>query len=228
MAVNLEETFVREIELDVGENEDVTLKIYQMEKGDVGCVVWDAALVLVYFISTEKCREKFIKGKHVIELGSGTGVVGLASSVCKAESVTLTDLPNLIPLIKLNIARNTMQNDAITAHALDWFDSTDADKILKCNSDINCLLIADCVYYKEAVEPLVKTISRIFKSSGPDIVAICSYEDRTVGNKRELQKLFQDLLQTEQIFMNFVPLEDMHPVYQSQDIKIAILSKHNH
>ncbi len=42
--------------------------------------VWDGALVLAYFWEqNEKLAELFLKGKNVLELGSGTGVLGLAA-----------------------------------------------------------------------------------------------------------------------------------------------------
>lgn len=73
--------FVREIE----KNNGSVLKIYQYSTGDVGCVVWDAAIVLSKYLETEQfCH--FRSGvstwssKHMLELGAGTGVVGLMAA----------------------------------------------------------------------------------------------------------------------------------------------------
>lgn len=65
------------------------LQIKQLYVGDVGCVVWDAALVLAKFLenpihfpppaSSESIS--FWKGKRVVDIGSGTGVVGLAAGI---------------------------------------------------------------------------------------------------------------------------------------------------
>lgn len=62
------------------------LMIGQYEIGDVGCVVWDAAIVLAYYFETadftdERGQNKLL-GKTVVELGAGTGLVGLQAAAC--------------------------------------------------------------------------------------------------------------------------------------------------
>ena len=70
-------TFDREIEGNYG-----TLIIKQAEVGDVGCVVWDAAIVLAKYLETEDfARRHALTGKRVVELGAGTGLVGLVAAV---------------------------------------------------------------------------------------------------------------------------------------------------
>ena len=67
-------TFVRELE---GLNSN--LEIHQAVVGDVGCVVWDSAIVLAKYL--EKTRKGDIKDKIILELGAGTGIVGLSCAV---------------------------------------------------------------------------------------------------------------------------------------------------
>ena len=77
MAASLENTFVREIET----NKTDILKIHQLEVGDVGCVVWDAALVLSKYLETPDFdKGRLLKGKKILELGSGTGCVGIVAA----------------------------------------------------------------------------------------------------------------------------------------------------
>lgn len=52
--------------------------------------VWDGALVLAYFF--EKQNTPLFLGKNVLELGSGTGVLGLCVALLGPERVYLTDL----------------------------------------------------------------------------------------------------------------------------------------
>ena len=71
-------TFEREIEC-----QDGILRIKQAEVGDESCVVWDAALVLAkYLQSRHYFSKERLENKRVVELGAGTGVVGLIAASC--------------------------------------------------------------------------------------------------------------------------------------------------
>lgn len=76
-----DQTFEREIECEHG-----TLRIKQAEVGDESCVVWDAALVLAKYLQklhlSNKATKEGLGNKRVIELGAGTGVVGLMAAAC--------------------------------------------------------------------------------------------------------------------------------------------------
>ncbi|XP_022251808.1 protein-lysine methyltransferase METTL21D-like [Limulus polyphemus] len=137
----LQRTFTREIEI---ESENITLKIHQCEVGDVGCVVWDSGLVLAKYLEYKHC---FLKGhwknKYVIELGAGTGLVGLTAA-CLGASVLLTDLPALLPLLELNLTENG-----------DKLQGNTEARILKWGQDVSAfvkpdiILVADCIYYQQ-------------------------------------------------------------------------------
>ncbi len=74
----MEKFFIREFHRKNGD----ILKINQCEIGDVGCVVWDAALVLASYLETLHFSHSVcFKGKKVLELGAGTGLVGIQTAV---------------------------------------------------------------------------------------------------------------------------------------------------
>lgn len=65
--------FVRELERRGGP----ALRLEQRAAGGVGCVVWDAALVLAKFLETGACP---LARRRVLELGAGTGAVGIMAA----------------------------------------------------------------------------------------------------------------------------------------------------
>jgi len=56
--------------------------------GWTGCSVWEASVALATMLSAEPDR---VRGKRIIELGAGCGLVGLAAGALGARAVTLTD-----------------------------------------------------------------------------------------------------------------------------------------
>jgi predicted nicotinamide N-methyase len=73
-----DDSFIRQVECGGS-----SLVIHQLMVGDEGCVVWDAALVLSKFLENPLYftghPKGYWKGRRVVELGGGTGVVGLAA-----------------------------------------------------------------------------------------------------------------------------------------------------
>uniref|UniRef100_A0A096LV13 Valosin containing protein lysine (K) methyltransferase n=1 Tax=Poecilia formosa TaxID=48698 RepID=A0A096LV13_POEFO len=81
--------FVREIE----KNDGCVLRMKQCYIGDVGCVVWDAAIVLAKYLETKTFYDPSAGvnmwcGRTVVELGAGTGVVGLMAATLGGEDVS--------------------------------------------------------------------------------------------------------------------------------------------
>lgn len=75
------EYFIREIE----KNDGRVLRLRQCCKGDVGCVVWDAAIVLAKYLETKRFCDPAAgvdawAGRTAVELGAGTGLVGLMAA----------------------------------------------------------------------------------------------------------------------------------------------------
>ena len=91
--------FVREIE----KNDGCVLKVKQCYLGDVGCVVWDAAIVLAKYLETKQLHDpssgvNVWAGRRVVELGAGTGAVGLM-----AASLGWDSLFSLCPPVTLSL-----------------------------------------------------------------------------------------------------------------------------
>ena len=75
-----------------------------------GEYVWPSALVMCDYL---KRNPEIVKGKRVLELGSGTGIVGLYAAKLGAKHVTLTDFIDWnIEAIKRNIQENHLEKVA--------------------------------------------------------------------------------------------------------------------
>lgn len=88
---------------------DITIAEFPSSKG-TGTSVWPVSRVLLWWIST-KCKERGLmdlRGKRVIELGCGTGLVGIGvASYAGAKEVVLTDHHDqVLELVQQNIELN--------------------------------------------------------------------------------------------------------------------------
>ncbi|XP_069772699.1 protein N-lysine methyltransferase METTL21D isoform X4 [Narcine bancroftii] len=137
------ESFVRAVERRGGPG----LWIEQRGAGGVGFVVWDAALVLAKYLETSSFYQgnhHVFSGKNVVELGSGTGVVGLMASTLGAN-VIVTDLEELQDLLEININANKhLVTGSVQAKVLKW-----GETVKDLPSDPDYILVADCIYYEQ-------------------------------------------------------------------------------
>ncbi|GJJ69346.1 hypothetical protein EMPS_01692 [Entomortierella parvispora] len=111
------------------------LEIYEdpsgILRGGVGSTIWDAAIVLAKYLersplipsstSTATVPPPF----RVLELGAGTGIVGLAVARLMQSrkipgQVVLTDKENVLPLLQKNVDKNPCPDVQLTAEELDW------------------------------------------------------------------------------------------------------------
>ncbi|XP_063146637.1 protein N-lysine methyltransferase METTL21D isoform X2 [Candoia aspera] len=204
------------------------LRLAQRSAGGTGSVVWDAALVLARFLEKSvalagRGPERrggapvgLLRHKAVLELGAGTGLVGLVAASLGAN-VTVTDLEEVQDLLKMNIENNQhLVSGSIQAKILKWGE--DVTDFLPVPDFI---LMADCIYYEESLEPLLKTLKDL---AGLDTLILCCYEERTVGQNPEVEKRYFELLQRD-FELQKVPLDEHDEEYRSEDIHIFIIQR---
>ncbi|KAM8976103.1 EEF1A lysine methyltransferase 3 [Pelodytes ibericus] len=115
----------------------------------VAAPVWEAAVYLCGYIEEQKLN---FKGKKVIELGAGTGIVGILASLLGGD-VTVTDLPCALPQIKKNVSANVPSTYLSKVCALSW--GLDQEKFPQ---DFDYILGADIVYLKDTYPLLIQTL----------------------------------------------------------------------
>lgn len=133
---------------------DHTLSISQdWKKNGVAAVVWDAALVLARYLETSVGLTR----KKVIELGAGTGLVGIVAGLLGAQ-VSITDRKMALALARDNVERNSQNfnTSLIEVRELEW-----GQNVSSFDPPFDYVLGADIVYIEDTFKQLLKTIDEL-------------------------------------------------------------------
>ncbi|EFJ48601.1 hypothetical protein VOLCADRAFT_104655 [Volvox carteri f. nagariensis] len=85
----------------------------------LGWELWPAAWRLAAFIASDSGAKLMRHAEAVVELGAGLGLPGIIAAKVGAKNVTLTDLPQALPLLAANVELNAVDGACRTA-VLDW------------------------------------------------------------------------------------------------------------
>jgi predicted nicotinamide N-methyase len=144
----------------------------------VGMKVWSAGLFSAELLLA---APRLSAGKHVLELGAGTGCTSLivALSHSPPRRITLTDFhEEVMTNLQCNVDTTICHNSGvgicdITCHRVDWMECQRQNDItsapmqasLQKGSDGLLILAADCLYSEDLASPLLATISLILHSA---------------------------------------------------------------
>lgn len=165
--------------LSINVSSDCCIQLHQTKgkSSTTGWLLWPVAVDLCKFLISEPHR---VLDKVVLEVGSGTGLVGLVASHIGAKYSVLTDLQEAMPLcdenLKLNISQLAGVGTTIT-RPLYWGNAEDASAILSETGQIDVILGSDVVYH-QSESVLNALVASIVALSGPSTVVIIAYEDR--------------------------------------------------
>ncbi|KAM4698551.1 protein N-lysine methyltransferase METTL21A [Rhinophrynus dorsalis] len=116
----------------------------------VAAVVWDAAVVLCMYLEAGGIH---LQNSTAIELGAGTGLVGIVAALLGAQ-VTVTDREVALEFLKTNVRYNIPDDiqDKVSVRPLTWGRS------LEDFSTYDFILGADIIYLEETFSDLLQTI----------------------------------------------------------------------
>lgn len=161
---------------DSEKEEETVISIAQDWEGSVTAhgihsTVWEAGFVLQEYLQQLALRtapRSLLQGKRVLEIGAGTGLVGLVCSILGAH-VTMTDLPVALPLLHKNVESVSAQLASLgremtgpTIRPLDWTVPISEQGIHV--GDFDLVIGADVIYNPELFPHLARTIRGILAS----------------------------------------------------------------
>lgn len=139
--------------------------------------VWDGSILLARYMSGSTTLAP--RQGVILELGAGCGLAGLAAAaVTEARSLILTDVH--LDQAERNMAINcsALYNTNVQCCTCDWFNPPELTSLLKGTGStcLDLIIVADCVWTDELVQPLFNTLSQYVKA-GTTQVIIC-YQQR--------------------------------------------------
>ncbi|XP_078089374.1 EEF1A lysine methyltransferase 3-like [Mustelus asterias] len=117
----------------------------------VSAYIWDAGIALCRYLEKENIS---FTGKKVLELGSGTGIVGILATLL-GGNVTLTDQPKILHQMEYNIAINI---PSACRHRLNVRPLTWGEDHTNFSKDYDFILGSDLVYSSVYYSSLIRTL----------------------------------------------------------------------
>lgn len=152
------------------------VKKQRLGEDSTGCVVWPSA----HSMCAHLCAHpELVRGKRVVELGAGTGLVGLVCGALGASEVVLTDLLPGVELLQKNVALNSaaLGETPIKVAELRWGKEA-AKKVMPSGCD-GCDVVIGCeVIYQhddETAQALVEAMRFLVREDG---ICLMAYEFR--------------------------------------------------
>ena len=158
----------------------------------VAAVVWDFAIVLATYLQTISFE---IKGKNILELGAGTGLVGIVTCFLGAN-VVITDTAEALEATKNNVIRNlnstsesTASRASFSVDVLHWGKNLDSWK----DNHWDYVIGADIIYIEETFSDLLRTL-QVLTESNKQTVIFLSCKIRYDRDTRFLKLLTTDFV----------------------------------
>lgn len=167
-------------------------------------VVWDATRDCVTLLRQPDswvCAR--LRGARVLELGAGTGFLGLCVAAATGAHVLVSDVATVVaevlrPNLALNAAPDvddeaqaqkrwrgavTVGAGSVAAQPLDWMRPV-GEQLAPCDPrDADVILAAECVWLQELVDPFVETVCALLRSPRRP-VCVLVFRERAVATSQ--------------------------------------------
>ncbi|GJW21172.1 N-lysine methyltransferase METTL21A-like protein [Tanacetum coccineum] len=156
-----------------------TLTIRQLPSQGLSFQLWPAAETFVKLFDSynPSNTDKFSvtvakyaiqkKPIRILELGSGTGIVGITAAAILGAEVTVTDLPHVLPNMEYNVGLNrevmVPRGGEVRVAPLSWGEVGDMEVI---GRDYDLVIGSDVVYHDNLYDPLIQTLKYLLSGEG--------------------------------------------------------------
>lgn len=155
---------------------EATVVIRQLRSLGLSFQLWPAASSFVTLLNRHHSNptasplaSAIISGRRlrVLELGSGTGLAGIATAAVLRADVTVTELPHVIENLRFNVEANSemvvKQGGSVVAAALAWGDISHMEAV---GRDFDIVIASDVVYHDHLYDPLIQTMRYLLIGCG--------------------------------------------------------------
>ncbi|KAI9908432.1 hypothetical protein PsorP6_003767 [Peronosclerospora sorghi] len=206
------------------------LRIKQVLQGEIhgfgtGLTVWPAACVLLKHLEQSAINRPLANTDNhfVLELGSGTGAVGIAAAMLlPAGRVMLTDVGNVRFIMEENVALAKQDgvlgsNVQLDVEVYEWGKAPSKKLIPSLEQYPDLILVSDCILPRlYPIEPLVEALTLLSK---PHTRILISYEHRYYQHFQPKQR-FWELLKARNFTLRLIDTAEYHPHYFASDIEV--------
>ncbi|XP_063069898.1 S-adenosylmethionine-dependent methyltransferase domain-containing protein [Engraulis encrasicolus] len=167
---------------------DISIKL---SLDSYGALIWPAARALCEYLQNNK-EEIDLMDKAVLEIGAGTGLVSIVSSLLGAW-VTSSDLPDILGNLRYNLSRNTRGRCRYTPQvaAMAWGHNLQRNfphQVFR----YDYVLAADVVYHHDCLDELLATMEHFCR---PNTTLIWANKVRFESDQTFIQR-FKDTFDT--------------------------------
>ncbi|XP_059624676.1 uncharacterized protein LOC132267541 [Cornus florida] len=164
-----------------------TVLIRQIKSQGISFQLWPAATTLVSLLDRHRADPSSgpltsLGGQgrrrrlRILELGSGTGLVGISAAAILGADVTVTDLTHVLPNLRFNADANAdvlaRHGGAVEVAALGWGE---ADQMERVGREFDLILGSDVVYHEHLFDPLIKTLGFLLVEGEEEVVFVMGH-----------------------------------------------------
>ncbi|KAG7026794.1 Protein-lysine methyltransferase METTL21C, partial [Cucurbita argyrosperma subsp. argyrosperma] len=195
-----------------------SLSIRQLRSQGLSFQLWPAATTLVNLLDKQRSHPETnpltptltalrdsseCRTLNILEIGSGTGLVGIAAAATLGAKVTVTDLSHVISNLQFNVEANAdvvaANGGCVRAASLHWGEPIDAELI---GQEFDLILASDVVYHDHLYDPLIQTLRSFLLDGGnPKMVLLMAHLRRWKKDSaffKKARKFFEvDVLHTD-------------------------------